>query len=114
MNDKKRGANNFELQLYKIASAQEDAYAKAIASFLFREIIEDAHVKYHISQDDIRNMTKEAINRAALLIEIQDTPMYKAFLINAIYGLKWDNADTNTEFAHSYKEALSELSKLID
>lgn len=41
--------------------------AKAIANFVFREVIEDAHTKYNISQDDMRDMCKEAVNRSAVL-----------------------------------------------
>lgn len=44
----------------------KDAHAKALAVYLFREIIEDAHVKYNISQEDMKAMCKTAANRAAL------------------------------------------------
>lgn len=35
------------------AKAQDGAYPKALANYLFREIIEAAHEKYNISPGDI-------------------------------------------------------------
>lgn len=60
------------------ALTQKDVYPKALANFMFREIIEDAHTKYHIAQEDMKVMCKEAVNRAALFIAIQTDPqLYK-------------------------------------
>lgn len=55
------------------AYAQKDVFPKALASFMFREIIEDAHVKYNISQEDMKAICKEAMNRAAAFIAIKET-----------------------------------------
>ena len=41
----------------------ENNIAKATANFLFEEIIEDAHAEYYISQDEIREMCKDAVDR---------------------------------------------------
>lgn len=94
----------FENSLLAVAQSMNDTYPKALASFLFREIIEEAHVKYNISQEDIRSMCKIAVNRAALFLKIQDDPaLYKAFAIHALEGFEWDDAeeteDTKAELA---------------
>ena len=38
----------------------DDLFAKAMANFLHREIIEDAHSKYNISQEDMEQMNRKA------------------------------------------------------
>ena len=38
------------------ALSVQDAHAKALASFLFREIVEDAHEKYNIFQEDMKEL----------------------------------------------------------
>lgn len=40
--------------------------AKALANFLHREIIEDYHVKYNISQKDMEIMNRKAVDRAKI------------------------------------------------
>lgn len=42
--------------------------SKALAYFIFREIIEDVHSKYNISQDEIMAMNKKAVNRASAFL----------------------------------------------
>ena len=76
------------------ANDQTDVEPKALAYFLFREIIEDAHSKYNISQDDMRTMCKEAVNRAAAFLKIQaNADAYHAFSSNAINTTEWDDVD---------------------
>lgn len=88
----------FENSLLAVAQSMNDTYPKALASFLFREIIEEAHVKYNISQEDIRSMCKMAVNRAALFLKIQDDPaLNRAFAIHAIEGFEWDDAEETEE-----------------
>ncbi len=72
----------------------DDLFAKAMANFLHREIIEDAHSKYNISQEDMEQMNRKAVNRAKLLTEIMiDTKKLDAFTI--LYSLavinEWDD-----------------------
>lgn len=43
------------------ALIQSDVYHKSLANFLFQELIEDAHVKYNISQEDMKTMCKRAL-----------------------------------------------------
>lgn len=60
---------------------------------MFRQIIEDAHSKYSISEEDIREMCKDAVNRAAAFLEIvKDPDMYRGFVMYAINGVRWDDA----------------------
>lgn len=102
---------NFEKQLYEMSAKQKDVYAKALANFMFREVIEDVHVKYNISQDDIKEMCKEAVNRAALFLSIQETELYKPFSIYSLPALEWDDANIQTEFANDFIETLNSISK---
>ena len=49
---------DFEKAFLAVAKAQNGTYAKALANYLFREIIEDAHEKYSSSQDDMEEMCR--------------------------------------------------------
>lgn len=99
----------FENSLLEAAHSMKDAYPKALASFLFREIIEDAHVKYNISQEDIRSMCKMAVNRAALFLKMQDDPaLYRAFAVHALEGFEWDDAE-DTEDTKAELETLKSI-----
>jgi hypothetical protein len=100
---------DFEKAFLAVAKAQEGAYAKALADYLFREIIEDAHEKYKISQADMEEMCRMAVNRAALFLDIQTRPkLYDAFALYAIYGLEWD-APAATEDTEKTLNALLEI-----
>lgn len=78
----------------KRANMQSHVYPKALANFMFREIIEDAHCKYNISQEDMKAMCKQAVNRAAAFLTVISNPdMYKAFSMNAIVCSKWDDPE---------------------
>lgn len=95
---------SFEQALLNTALSIKDAYAKALASYLFREVIEEAHVKYNITQADMKDMCKMAVNRAALFLKISEDPaLYRAFAIHAVEGIEWDDAeetdDTRSEIA---------------
>ena len=43
--------------------------SKALAYLVFREVIEDVHAEYNISQDEMKAMNKRAVNRAAMFLE---------------------------------------------
>jgi len=105
---------DFEKDLLIAAFSQKDVYPKALASFMFREIIEDAHVKYDISQEDMKAMCKEAVNRAAAFLAIKDSPqLYRAFAVHAIYGREWDESEM-TEELRQHLGMLYELSGEFD
>lgn len=104
--------DGFEKDFLSVAKAQNGAYPKALANYLFREIIEDAHEKYNISQDDIEDMCRTAVNRAALFLEIQTHPgLYDAFALYAIIGLEWD-ASVATEDTEKTLNALREVASI--
>ena len=92
--------DNITRMMLRAAMTQEDVYPKAIANFMFREIVEDAHTKYNISQDDMKAMCKAAVNRAAALLAIQSDPdMYKAFMIQALECREWDASELTDDLA---------------
>ena len=66
--------------------------SKALAYFMFRSIIEDAHAKYKISQEDMKNMNKKAANRARFFLETvsKDDALMEAFGVEAIMTKNWD------------------------
>ena len=76
-----------------------DYQAKAVANYIFREIIEDAHAKYNISQDDMKNMCKQAVNRASLMLEFLSEPdLADTFLsLEACPCKEWDAPEVTDE-----------------
>ena len=105
--------DDIAIQMYKAANSQEGVYPKAIANFLFREVIEDVHSKYNISQEEMKEMCREIVNRAALFLEIQKDPqLMKAFSIEAIYGIEWDKPQITEELGERmdfYKDIAKDL-----
>ena len=98
---------DFEKDFLAVAKAQDGAYAKAFANYLFREIIEDAHEKYNISPGDM-----EAMCRAALFLDIQTHPeLHDAFALYGIVGLEWD-APVATEDTEKTLNALREIAEI--
>ena len=90
--------NNTDKNMLIAALSQKDVYPKALANFMFREIIEDAHSKYNISQEDMKAMNKEAVNRAMLFLTIKSNPdMYRAFAIEALGCEEWDESEMTEE-----------------
>lgn len=90
--------NNTDKNMLIAALSQKDVYPKALANFMFREIIEDAHSKHNISQEDMKAMNKEAVNRAMLFLTIKSDPdMYRAFAIEALGCEEWDESEMTEE-----------------
>ena len=84
----------FEEMLYMAVSCDKDIVPKAIANFLFREIVEDAHAKYNISQEDMKEMCKEAVNRSAVLERVLKEPnLTKALVLYGYSSQQWDAPD---------------------
>lgn len=87
--------DSFEKKLYDSLVSDNDIVAKAIANFVFREVIEDAHTKYNISQDDMRDMCKEAVNRSAVLEQMfNDEELKKALILYGYSTNEWDAPDS--------------------
>lgn len=78
---------------------KKELFAKALAYYLYREVVEDAHSDYNISQEDMFAMNTKSVNRAKLLVDIlDDEKLLNAFI--ALYSLpvrnEW-NDPTETE-----------------
>lgn len=101
----------FEEQLYQVAVSRGHANAKALAYFLFREIIEDAHVKYNISQEDMKAMNKKACDRAEMYLDLSEKER-EAFKIEAIGCDCWDPPEITEDIA-TKRKIYHDLSKLI-
>lgn len=92
--------NSVLKQLLAKVLSYSDVYPKALANFLFREIIEDTHAKYNIPDEDIKAMCKRAVDRAALyinLVENGGTTAHMAFAVHASECSEWDNAEQTEE-----------------
>ena len=90
---------------------QPDSPAKATANFLFREIVEDAHSKYNIPQDEMKEMCRKAVNRAQFLIDLRSGTgrfaeyskeslrelQHRFDVLQGIYGQEWDAPEWTQE-----------------
>lgn len=95
------------MEFYKRASSLSNAEAKALANYIFREVIEDAHVKYKISQSDMKEMCKNAVARADYFLKIlADPKLRKAFLIEAMGCQEWDDPEMT--------EDIMDMQKILD
>lgn len=54
--------DNCVLKMYAQANSLDNVGSKALANFLFRQVIEDAHSKYNIPQKEIKRMCKDTVN----------------------------------------------------
>ena len=93
--------------------------SKALAYFVFREVIEDVHAEYNISQDEMKAMNRKAVNRAAMILECLENEERFASLISllSLETTGWDNpketADTK-RFLQATEEGAEELRKIKD
>lgn len=91
--------------------------SKALAYFVFREIIEDVHAKYNISQDEMRAMNRKAVNRAATFLEcLEDDERFTSLVsLLSLETTGWDNpketADTRG-YLQLVEEGTEELRKI--
>ena len=110
--------DNSDLMRVKMVAVKEPditkAWAKALANYMFREIIEDAHVKYGISQEDMKEMNKKAANRAKAFLDVivQDPKMFQAFASYAAFVLEWD-APAITEDEEQIIELLGDMADML-
>lgn len=97
------------------ALSQKDVYPKALANFMFREIIEDVHAKYNISQEDMKAMNKEAVNRAMLFLTIKSDPdLYRAFAIEALGCNEWDESEMTEDLYDRMTDMLTRFKELSE
>jgi len=93
--------------------------SKALAYLVFREVIEDVHAEYNISQDEMKAMNKRAVNRAAMFLECLEDEERFASLVSllSLETTEWDNpketADTK-RFLQFTEEWAEELRKIKD
>lgn len=97
----------------------ENAQAKALANFMFREIVEDIHSAGKITDSEMERLNREACNRAALLIDDillnQETKL--AFCVEAMPALNWDppvmteELERKRDFYHEVGAEISEEQK---
>ena len=97
------------------ALSQKDVYPKALANFMFREIIEDVHAKYNISQEDMKAMNKDAVNRAMLFLTIKSDPdLYRAFAIEALGCNEWDESEMTEDLYDRMTDMLTRFKELSE
>ncbi len=103
------------VQLFCKAIMMDNVYPKALANFIFRTVIEDAHSKYKIPDEEIKRMCKEAVNRAALFWQIiEDEKLMKAFVIEAYACGEWDEPELTEDLKKrlEFYKSLAEKLKL--
>ena len=91
--------------------------AKSLAYFVFREVVEDVHSKYNISQEEMMAMNKKAVNRAAMFLGCVGNDELLASLVQllSLETTGWDNpketADTKgfLTLATEYAEGLHSM-----
>ena len=75
--------------------------AKGLAYVLCRELIEDAHAEYKISDDEMKRINKRAVNRASLLMRLKEEypKAYETYLAAnaAVYCKDWDEPEEDEE-----------------
>lgn len=77
-----------------LSEEQKIACAKALANCLHREIIEEAHADYKISQSDMEAMNRQAVNRAKVIVDFLDDELdFKVFSFLYSFPVKseWDD-----------------------
>ena len=85
---------SYTLLLSKVAN-DKYAMAKALAYFLFREVVEDIHAEGKISDDEMMQLNKTVLNRAAYLTDhvLVNPDMRNAFKIEAVECIGWNDPE---------------------
>ena len=83
-----------ERQLFRLLIRDKNIMSKALANYIFREVIEDAHVKYNISQEDMKAMCKSAVNRAEVILRAMPyEELQRAVVLLGYSTSEWDAPD---------------------
>ena len=87
--------NETYAQLLSQVSGDPHAMAKALAHFLFREVVEDIHSEGKITDAEMKQLNKTALNRASYFTEhvLTSPDMKNAFKIEAILCTGWDDPE---------------------
>ncbi len=99
-----------------IQQSLNDEYAlpKALAHFIFREIIEDIHADNRITDVEMEQLNREACNRAGFFVSyiMNDPNMRNAFTIESMMSREWDPPIMTEELSvrlQLFKDIASEL-----
>ena len=96
------------------AMKDENAGAKALASYMFRDLVDDIHSEGKISEEEMEHLNREACNRAALFWNhiMMNKDMRTAFLIEAVNVTGWDPpvmTDDMKKRLELYRDMASEI-----
>lgn len=77
--------DDFTTALMIKALNDKDSFAKALAHFMFREIVEDIHAEGKITDAELEQLNREACNRAGFFGDyiMKDENLLKAFRIES-------------------------------
>ncbi|MBR3143061.1 MAG: hypothetical protein IKF09_07960 [Clostridiales bacterium] len=92
----------------------EYALPKALAHFMFREIVEDIHSDNRITDAEMEQLNREACNRAGLFVSyiMNDPDMRLAFSTESVFAREWDPPVMTEELSAKlqiYKDIASEF-----
>lgn len=109
--------DSFTKQMIDKVMEDEHSAAKALAYFMFREIVEDIHAEGKITDEEMKGLNKAACNRGAFLLEhiLPNEDLRTAFRIEAINCTGWDPPEIDEELERRkkfYEEIGSDLSKI--
>lgn len=106
--------NETYAQLLSQVAGDPHAMAKALAHFLFREVVEDIHSEGKITDAEMMQLNKTVLNRAAYLTEhvLVSPDMRNAFKIEAVECIGWDDPEMTEDLIRKdelYSEIAGEL-----
>ena len=92
----------------------EYSLAKALAHFMFREIVEDIHAENRITDEEMEQLSRDACNRASLFVNhiMNDPDMRLAFSTESMFAREWDPPIMTDELnmrLELYKSIASEI-----
>lgn len=75
--------------------------AKGLAYVLCRELIEDAHAEYKISDEEMKRINRRVVNRASLLMKLkaEHPKAYEKYIAAnaALYCNSWDEPEEDED-----------------
>ena len=91
----------------------KETLSMALANFIYREVVEDAHSQYEISQYDMQCMNKMSVNRARFFVDLLDDET-KLETFTKLYSLpvfrEWDKPEKDSEIK-SIEKIIDEVNK---
>lgn len=100
-----KNMDNIVKGFYKIAKSIPFSEEKALAYYMVREILEDLHTEGKISDEEMCEINKTAVNRAYIYLKAtKNEDAYKGFIMNAAFCKEWDDPDKETGDYDSWLE----------